>query len=148
SARGRIRRRALRQACLVRKHYEGHRVPDAPTSLGENLRVLPESFVRVPEEQITEAGKRRRKLYAEVPTVDILGEPGTHLLRAATDDLVDTDELRELGMALYLDRPLGVLQDPGEADRTPLASYEAFSRSIARRRLRELAAAGWITQEY
>src|SRR5262249_19220596 len=60
----RRRRRALRQACLVRAHYEGHRVPDAPTSLGEAARVLPEPFVRVPQEQIFEAATRTRELFA------------------------------------------------------------------------------------
>ena len=38
----RVRRRALRQACLVRRHYEGHLVPDLPTSPGENARVMPD----------------------------------------------------------------------------------------------------------
>jgi hypothetical protein len=47
-------------------------------------------------------------------------------------------------MAVFLDRPLGARLEPGEVDRTPLVSYEAFSRSIARRRVGELRAAGWI----
>jgi hypothetical protein len=141
---GRRRRRALRQACLVRRHYEGHRVPDAPTSMGENVRVLPAPFVRVPEEQITQTAKRKRKLYADQPTDDVLGEFGRRVLAAALADLDAPGELRELGMALFLDRPLGVLKEPGEVDRTPLVSYEAFSRSIAKRRLRELASGGWI----
>src|SRR4029077_11042057 len=34
--RGRLRRRALRQGWMLRRHYEGHLVPDAPTSPGEN----------------------------------------------------------------------------------------------------------------
>ena len=38
-------------------------------------------------------------------------------------------------MAVFLDRPLGVVKQPGEVDRTPLLSYDAFSRSIAARRL-------------
>src|SRR5262245_19185498 len=37
----RLRRRALRQACFLRRFYEGHPVPDEPTSPGENTRVLP-----------------------------------------------------------------------------------------------------------
>ncbi|MGH7227207.1 MAG: hypothetical protein ACRELF_28660, partial [Gemmataceae bacterium] len=51
--RKRIRRRALRQGWLLRRHYEGHAVPDLPTSPGENQRVLPSSHPRVPEEQLT-----------------------------------------------------------------------------------------------
>lgn len=141
---GRRRRRALRQACLVRRRYEGHRVPDAPTSMGENLRVLPSPFVRVPEEQITQAAKRTRKLFAEQATDELLGEFGRRALAAAVADLDESAELRELGMAVFLDRPLGVRKEPGEVDRTPLVSYEAFSPSIAKRRVRELASAGWI----
>jgi hypothetical protein len=41
-------------------------------------------------------------------------------------------------MALFLDRPLGVFKAPGEPDQTPILSYEAFSRSIAERRLKAL----------
>jgi hypothetical protein len=138
------RRRALRQACLVRRHYEGHCVPDAPTSMGENIRVLPPPFARVPEEQILERGKRRRKLFVDHSTQDLLGEIGRRALDAGIADLDDPRELRELGMAQFLDRPVGVLKEPGEVDRTPLLAYEAFSRSIARRRLGELKSAGWI----
>jgi hypothetical protein len=140
----RQRRRALRQACLVRRHYEGHCVPDAPTSMGENVRVLPPPFARVPEEQILERAKRRRKLFVDQATDTLLGEIGRRALDAAIADLDDPAELRELGMAQFLDRPLGVLKEPGEVDRTPLLAYEAFSRSIARRRLSELKSAGWI----
>jgi hypothetical protein len=140
----RLRRRALRQASLVRRHYEGHLVPDAPTSMGESARVLPAPFTGVPEEQIFEAGKRRRKLFADKTTDELLGEFGLRLLAESLADLDQPRELRELGMAQFLDRPLGVLKEPGEVDRTPLLSYEAFSRSIARRRMKELAIARWI----
>ena len=37
----RIRRRALRQGWLPRRRYEGHAVPDLPTSPGENTRGVP-----------------------------------------------------------------------------------------------------------
>jgi hypothetical protein len=144
---GRRRRSALRQACLMRKHYEGHRVPDAPTSMGENLRVLPAPFVRVPQEQILDLALRKRRLFAGLPTGELLGEFGHGELAAAIADLDEPIELRELGMALFLDRPLGVLKEPGEVDRTPLLAYEAFSRSIAKRRLRDLAAAGWMDEK-
>ena len=46
---GRLRRRALRQAWVVRRRYEGHPVPDIPTSPGEHVRVFPEGYPRVPE---------------------------------------------------------------------------------------------------
>src|SRR5262249_54365310 len=49
---GRLRRRALRQGWLLRRYYEGRAVPDAPTSPGENARVLPLPHYRVPEEQL------------------------------------------------------------------------------------------------
>src|SRR5262249_44477193 len=54
-------------------------------------------------------------------------------------DLGHAEELQELGMALFLDRPLGVFKAPGEPDSTVLLSHEAFSRSIAERRLQFLA---------
>src|SRR5262249_28321428 len=45
------------------------------------------------------------------------------------------DELRELGMATFLDRPFGGGKQATEPDETLLLSYQAFSRTIARRRL-------------
>jgi hypothetical protein len=54
-------------------------------------------------------------------------------------DLDDPHELRELGSALFLDRPLGAAKQPGEPDRTPLLSHILFSRSVAERRLSALA---------
>ncbi len=141
----RLRRRALRQACLVRRQYEGHRVPDAPTSMGENLRVLPAPFVRVPQEQILQAGKRRRTLFENEPLDGLLNEPGRRVLVHSVADLETTPELRELGMAHFLDRPLGIFKQPGEVDRTPLLSYEAFSRSIVRNRLAQLQTVGLIS---
>ena len=58
----RLRRRALRQAWLIRRHCEGQRVPDLPTSLGENRRVLPEPFRRITEEQILDPDRRNKSL--------------------------------------------------------------------------------------
>jgi hypothetical protein len=55
--------------------------------------------------------------------------------RQSLADLEHDAELRELGMATFLDRPLGIFKQPGEADRTPLVSYTAYSRPIARERL-------------
>jgi hypothetical protein len=129
--RARIRRRALRQGWLLRRRYEGHAVPDAPTSPGENARVLPPPHVRVPEEQILQAGRRRRRLFAG----EGLGERGMDVLRQSIDDLLHPDELCELGKAVFVDRPLGVFKAPVEMDQTLLFSHEAFSRSLARDRL-------------
>ncbi len=144
---GRRRRRALRQACLVRVSYEGHRVPDAPTSMGENARVLPGDFARVPEDQILQAARRSRRLYEGRPLTDILNESARWVLARSFHDLEQPAEARELGMAVFLDRPLGVVKPPGEVDRTPLLSYEAFSRSIAARRLEQAKTAGWIDEQ-
>ncbi len=140
----RIRRRALRQACLLRQHYERLRVPDAPTSQGELLRVLPEPLVRVPEEQIAQASKRRRVLFADEPLDGLLTPVARQSLQAGLADLDQATELLELGRAYFLDRPLGVLKQPGEVDRTPLVSHTAVSRTVVKRRLAELLANGWI----
>jgi hypothetical protein len=145
--RNRLRRRALRQAFLLRKQYEGQRVPDAPTSMGENVRVLPAPFERVPEEQIVQVGKRRRVLYEGNPLEGLLSETARRVHRESLADLAHSEELCELGMASFLDRPLGAFKPPGEIDRTPLVSYEAFSRSVVKRRLALLKSAGWISKE-
>ncbi len=58
---------------------------------------------------------------------------------ASIADLATPNELRELGVALFLDRPLGAFKAPGEPDQTPILAYEAFSRSIAGRRLDSIA---------
>jgi hypothetical protein len=139
------RRRALRQAWLIRKQYEGHRVPDAPTSPGENERVLPSHFVRVPDEQITRTEKRQRQLFSDERVEDRLTPTTRRVLEQSMHDLESTAELCELGMAVYLDRPLGIFKDPGEIDRTPLVSYEAFSRRVAERRLKDLQRLGLLT---
>jgi hypothetical protein len=134
--RKRLRRRALRQGWLLRRHYEGLPVPDAPTSPGENARVLPAPHVRVPEEQILQIGKRTRRLFAGDPLH--LGDQTRAILEEAVRDLHYPLEVRELGMAVFIDRPLGVFKGPAEPDRTLLFSHEAFSPSVARARLASL----------
>lgn len=134
----RQRRRALRQAWLVRKQCEGYLVPDAPTSPGENLRVLPDPFSRVPDEQFLHRAKRRKRLFADQPVEELLSENAARVLDQSIDDLSCETELRELGTALFLDRPLGIGKQPGEVDRTLLLSYEAQSCQIAQRRLEQL----------
>jgi hypothetical protein len=136
--RQRLRRRALRQAWLLRRHYEGLPVPDAPTSTGESMRVLPPPHRRVPLEQITQPGKRKRRLYEGDPLERYLSERARAVLQQSVCDLEHPDELRELGLGLFVDRPLGVFKHPLEPDNTLLLSYEAFSRSLAEARLAEL----------
>ncbi len=55
--------------------------------------------------------------------------------------------LRELGTALFLDRPLGCGKLPGQVDRTPLLSYEAFSHARTIERLRQLTEWGLLSAE-
>jgi hypothetical protein len=132
--RQRLRRRALRQGYLHRLLYDGLLVPDAPTSPGENTRVLPPPHTRVPEEQVLMPSKRSRRLFTE--PLEAMSRPQVQAVWAeALAELSMAAELRELGLGLFLDRPLGQFKDPGEPDRTPLLSYEAFSAAIARRRL-------------
>ncbi|HTU92929.1 MAG TPA: hypothetical protein VMF69_22805 [Gemmataceae bacterium] len=135
----RIRRRALRQGWLLRCRYEEHAVPDLPTSPGENMRVLPPSHPRVPEEQITQPVRRSRRLYANDLLLPRLHGRVAEVLRESFLDLEDADEWRELGLAVFLDRPLGVGKAAAEPDGTLLLSAEAFSISIARQRLLALA---------
>ncbi|HZZ77228.1 MAG TPA: hypothetical protein VFE62_01840 [Gemmataceae bacterium] len=140
----RLRRRALRQAILLRRFYEGHFVPDAPTSPGENMRVMPASHPRVPDEQLTQSHKRIRRLFADNPLTSRNREGALpKILAKAVEDLEQLDERAEMGMGLFIDRPLGYAKQVGEPDLTPLLAHEAFSASIARRRwadLKELCA--------
>ena len=136
----RMRRRALRQACLLRRHYEGHLVPDAPTSPGENARVLPASHPRVPEEQLAQTLRRRRELYANEPISKLLGPNARRVFEASMRDLVHMDEQMELGIGVFIDRPLGYLKAAAEPDQTPMLAHEAFSLSLTKRRRDELQA--------
>src|SRR5262249_34928078 len=134
----RLRRRALRQGWLLRRQYEGLPVPAHPTSPGGNLRVLPPPFVRMPEEEVLDPTRRTRRLFADDPLTPYLGPRGREVLQASLADLEQPAELHELGMALFLDRPLGVFKAPGEPDQTLLLSHEAFSLFLAEQRLRTL----------
>ena len=143
----RRRRRALRQALVLRQHYAGLAVPDAPTSFGEQLQVLPASLPKVPVEQIENPASRRKRLFEQDPLQPYLqGKALRDLFPALKADLQGAVELRELGAALYLDRPLGAFKEPGEVDRTPLAVYETFSRSVALQRLPELEEIGIVSR--
>jgi hypothetical protein len=131
-------RRALRQAWLHRRAYEGHLVPDTPTSPGENSRVLQPSHPRVNEEQIAQSAKRKRRLFDGDPLTKYLTPNVETVLRQSLVDLAHPNELRELGMAIYLDRPFNFCKPPAEPDGTLLMSAEAFSRKIALQRLHNL----------
>ncbi|HTU17331.1 MAG TPA: hypothetical protein VMG10_04655 [Gemmataceae bacterium] len=135
----RIRRRTLRQGWLLRRRYEGHAVPDLPTSPGENTRVLPSSHPRVAEEQITQPARRTRRLYAEDPLLPRLSGRLAEVLRQSFLDLEHAEEWRELGLGVFLDRPLGVGKAAAEPDGTLLLSAESFSAAVARERLLALA---------
>ncbi|WP_145255681.1 hypothetical protein [Planctomycetes bacterium Pan216] len=143
----RLRRRALRQAWYVRREYQGLPVPDEPSSPGENLRVLPQPWQRIPEEQFLYRDERSRELFVDVAAEELLSEFGWHLLRSSVRDLRDRVELRELGTGLFLDRPLGVFKRPAEIDRTVLLSYVTFSRTIAKERLDRLSEWGLIPMD-
>jgi hypothetical protein len=134
-----LRQRALRLAWLHRRRYEEHPVPDAPTSPGENARVLPSPHVRVPDEQILNLGRRPRRLYHGDPLPGHVGTKGRGVLAQCGRDLLKPEELRELGLAIFIERPLGAGKTPGEPDPSPLLAHEAFSRSLAERACRELA---------
>jgi hypothetical protein len=138
--RKRLRRRALRQGWLLRRFYEGHPVPDAPTSPGESMRVLPPPHPRVSEEQILHPAKRTRRLFADDPLPAHLGMHGEEVLRQSLADLYHPEELLEMGLGLFLDRPLSIGKAPGEPDQTILLSHLAFSPSLAWQRLKGLSA--------
>jgi hypothetical protein len=135
----RLRRRALRQGWVVRRRYEGHPVPDSPTSPGENNRVLPPSHPRVPEEQVLQTARRTRRLYDGDPLTKYLTPDAAAVLRQSVADLSHPAELQELGVGLFLDRPLAADKAPGEPDASPLFSGIAFSRSTAVQRIHALA---------
>jgi hypothetical protein len=131
----RLRRRAVRQAWIVRKECEGLKVPQSPTSPGDVQRVLPSQYARAAEEEVFDPAMRHKTLFAGDPIERRLTPATRSVLQQSWAELDQPLELRELGMAVFLDRPLGIGKQPGEIDRTPLVTYEAFSRSIARQRL-------------
>jgi hypothetical protein len=68
-----------------------------------------------------------------------LSDRAAVLLRQSLTDLEHPDEWREMGLAVFLDRPFGDGKAATEPDGTLLLSAEAFSASIARDRLHVLA---------
>jgi hypothetical protein len=134
----RLRRRALRQGCLLRRHYVGHLVPDLPTSPGENARVMPASHPRVPEEQLLQPLRRRRQLFSDEPLTGLLKDNARKVLAQSVRDLERMEERTEFGIGIFIDRPLGYTKPTGEPDLTPLLAHEGFSASLARRRWTEM----------
>jgi hypothetical protein len=103
--------------------------------------VLPDVLQRVPDEQVLNTHRRSRQLFAGQPLHQWLKlECAPRLLTLSLLDLRDPEELTELGTGLFIDRPLGYGKEAGETDYTPMLAHTAFSRSIARQRLKELAA--------
>lgn len=139
-----LRRRALRQGWLLRRRYEGHPVPAVPTSPGENQRVLPPEFPHLDDQDILDPTRRKQELFAGDPIEAHLPPAVQALLAASLEDLQQPAELRELGTALFLDRPLGVGRHPTEPDQTTLLSYVAFSATVAADRLHWLVRRGLI----
>jgi hypothetical protein len=141
---GRHRRRALRQGCLLARRYKGHLVPVVPTSPGENARVLPAPYARVPADQLTQPHRRERRLFAElgVDTTLMKDAIGRDLLNQSVIDLDSsgTYEIDELGIGLFVDRPLGHGKEPGEPDYSPMLAHACYSLTIARKRVQELIA--------
>lgn len=121
-------RRGLRLGWLLRTIYRGHPVPSQPTSPGETMRILPDSFVRVDAAEIEHSHLRSRRLFEhEIP----LSGAVKKVLSRCLDELCQSAELRELGTALFADRPLGINKSPLEPDQTPMFSHLAFSRQRA-----------------
>jgi hypothetical protein len=136
---GRLRRRALRQAWVMRRLCEDLPVPDVPTSPGEHARVFPEGYPRVSEEQLLQVGRRRRRLFAGDPLGERLSPKVRAVLGKALDDLAQPEERQELAAAVFLDRPFGGAKAPVEPDGTLLLASLAYSRSLALQRVRLLA---------
>jgi hypothetical protein len=122
----------------VRRRYEGHPVPDVPTSPGELARVYPEGYSRVPEEQLLQPTRRRRRLYEGDPLSARLSTAVRSALRQSLADLAHPHERQELGAAVFLDRPFNGAKAPVEPDGTLLLASLAYSAFIAGQRLRSL----------
>jgi hypothetical protein len=82
--------------------------------------------------------RRRRQLFVNDPLPGLLTEQTRSLLLQSVSDLQQIDERIELGLGVFIDRPLGYGKAIGEPDRTPLLAHEAFSPALARQRWRQL----------
>jgi hypothetical protein len=140
------RRQALLHAWLTRAGYEGLPIPEHPTTQGENLRIIP-GRERLDEGQIVDPGKRDKRLFYGERSADEIVAPLRHRLADAVADLQNPKLYREFGMALFLDRPLGIGKNAGELDRTPLVASTAHSCQIGRSRIEQLRSRGLAPAE-
>ncbi len=139
NADGRRRRLALVQGWLTESRYEHHPVPDAPTSPGENARVIDPRGGRVPETQILQTLHRTRTLFPASSRLARLDHPSWQpILHAIGADAASADFFESLGTAVFIDRPLGYEKAPAEPDATPLLAHRTFSSAVAERRWQEL----------
>jgi hypothetical protein len=137
----------LQHGYFFRRRYEGHPIPDVPTSVGENMRVLPSPIPHVSEEAILDPACRTRLLFADDP-IDDFKKPGPQrVVRLTFEYPLHRSDIQELGTALFLDRPLGIFKHPTEPDQTLLVSYVAFSRSVAERRFRDMHDLGMLSDD-
>jgi hypothetical protein len=136
---GRILRGALRHGAFLRRMYENHAVPDTPTSPGENARLLPAPFRRVPDDQLENPLRRTRRLFARDPLAKLWTKTTKPILQQCLQDLADAADCVDLGKAIFIDRPLGFGKTPLEPDQTPLIAHEAYSHAIASQRIDALA---------
>jgi hypothetical protein len=127
-----VTRAALLHGWLARKRCENLLVPAAPTSPGEAARFMPPPYEAVDPE------RRDKRLFADALAEAMLTPAASDALRRAAAEA----DPREFGMATFLDRPLGTMKCSGEADRTAMLSYEAFSRRLAQRRMNEMIGLG------
>jgi hypothetical protein len=132
-------RGALRHAVVLRRGYENHAVPDAPTSPGENARLLPAPFRRVPFAQLDNPLRRQRRLFAGDSLAKLWTTTTKRIVQLSLEDLADFACRVDLGKAIFIDRPLGFGKAPLEPDQTPLIAHEAYSHAIACRRIDALA---------
>jgi hypothetical protein len=96
---------------------------------------------------LTEPGARTKRLFVDQPAEGLLTPIARELLQQSVPDLAEESELRELGTATFLDRPLGAAgKRDGEEDRTVLLSYQACSVRLIKSRLAELRDAGLMSE--
>lgn len=134
----RLRRRAVRQTWLIRRENQGLVVPSRPTTPGESQRVIPP--FPVPLQDDAKAWQpSTRTLFSDESILHESSASVRQVLEQSILDLSHSSEVRELGVGLFLDRPLGYAKAVGEPDLTLMFSHECHSFDLASRRLALLA---------
>jgi hypothetical protein len=82
--------------------------------------------------------RRRRRLFDDAPLAGMLTPQTREILALSVRDLEQVEERVEMGLGVFIDRPLGYDKQIGEPDLTPMLAHESFSPSVARRRWQEL----------